>query len=282
MKRFMLILLLGILTVCIAQAETLNFNGSAYVEYGDFQFPDLYYTFPADNKAEAHYDALDDQGRAGSCYAVVTRNAVDGQRRNTIADITPSGFQQAQYSFIEGGYLYQRCHLIGAQLAVGTEIPENLITGTTYMNLSGMYTLEMKVASYVLSTGKSVFYQVIPDFRGEEVVCRGVWILAAALEGPEDFSFQAYCFNVQPGVVIDYSNGYSDLAATAGKVDTPRESGGEEGTEMNYVLNIKSHVFHYPNCSGVSNMKENNKKEYSGNREDLINMGYKPCGICNP
>lgn len=51
---------------------------------------------------------------------------------------------------------------------------------------------------------------------------------------------------------------------------------------IEYVLNTNSHKFHYLECPSVADMKEKNKQYYQGNREDVIAMGYEPCGRCNP
>ncbi len=274
--------LLVLLLLSSARAEYPVYGGEAYQEIPDIQLPEIYYSFPADAKAEVHFDPLDALGRAGANYAIVTPAVLSGQRRDKIAEITPSGFEQASWSFIEGGHLYERCHLIGSQFATTTEIPENIITGTAYLNLHGMYVLENRIATYVQTSGNSIFYTVLPDFRDQELVCRGVLMLAAALGDPEAFSLAAYCFNVQPGVIIDYTNGYSDLAETSGTVSDQRFRQWAEAPEQDYVLNVKSHVFHLPSCSGVMTMKESNKKDFHGKREELIEMGFKPCGTCKP
>lgn len=271
-----------LLIVSISYAEMPVYNGEAYQELTEYQLPDKYYEISENAKAEVHFDPLDELGRAGGNYAVITPQVISGQRRENTAGIIPTGFEQASYPFIENNYLYERCHLIASQFATTTEIPENIITGTDYFNLKGMYVLEDRIASYVNTTGKSVFYTVIPDFRDQETVCRGVLLMAASLGTPDDFSLVAYCFNVQPGVIIDYSNGYSDLAETSGSVTVQRSLQIQESEEKTYIMNIKSHIFHNPGCSGVVNMKEKNKKEFTGTREELIDLGYKPCGTCNP
>ena len=49
-----------------------------------------------------------------------------------------------------------------------------------------------------------------------------------------------------------------------------------------YILNTNTHKFHYPSCGSVKQMSEKNKQAYTGNREDVISMGYVPCKKCNP
>jgi len=52
--------------------------------------------------------------------------------------------------------------------------------------------------------------------------------------------------------------------------------------EIECVLNKNTHKFHYPSCSSVSNMKDSNKLFFTGTRNDVIEMGYTPCGQCSP
>lgn len=54
------------------------------------------------------------------------------------------------------------------------------------------------------------------------------------------------------------------------------------GSSCNYIANTNTHKFHYPTCSSVKQMNENNKWYYDGSRNDLIAMGYSPCKKCNP
>ena len=49
-----------------------------------------------------------------------------------------------------------------------------------------------------------------------------------------------------------------------------------------YVLNTNTNVFHLPECSYVESMSEENKEVYTGTRDSVEDMGYSPCGHCNP
>lgn len=51
---------------------------------------------------------------------------------------------------------------------------------------------------------------------------------------------------------------------------------------IDYIINRNTGKFHYPDCSSVDQMAEHNKREYTGNRADLILQGYEPCKRCNP
>lgn len=55
-----------------------------------------------------------------------------------------------------------------------------------------------------------------------------------------------------------------------------------EDVTCDYVLNTNSKKFHFPSCSSVTQMKQSNKKLYTGTRDELIAQGYSPCGKCHP
>ena len=61
----------------------------------------------------------------------------------------------------------------------------------------------------------------------------------------------------------------------SGAVQTEPQSG-------DYVLNTRSMKFHLPDCSGVDRMNSANRQDYTGSRQDLLDQGYSPCGICDP
>ena len=76
------------------------------------------------------------------------------------------------------------------------------------MNVEGMLPLENQVADYVASTGNHVLYRVIPAFVDTELVARGVEMEAYSVEDQgRGVCFHVYCYNVQPGVEIDYATG---------------------------------------------------------------------------
>ena len=126
----------------------------------------------------------------------------------------PSGWQTAKYDCVDGKYLYNRCHLIGYQLTGENANEENLITGTRYLNVDGMLPFENMVADYVTETGNHVLYRVTPVFEGTELVARGVQMEALSVEdNGAGISFNVFCYNVQPGVEIDYATGASREAA---------------------------------------------------------------------
>mgnify|MGYP001092997126 CR=1 FL=1 len=156
------------------------------------------------------YSELDYLGRCGMAYANICLEIMPTEPREEIGQVKPSGWHTAKYECVEGKYLYNRCHLIGYQLAGENANKQNLITGTRYMNVDGMLPFENMVDSYVEETGNHVLYRVTPIFDGGNLVASGVQMEALSVEDEgEGLCFNVYIYNVQPGVSIDYATGDS-------------------------------------------------------------------------
>ena len=165
-------------------------------------------------KSFEEYAPLDVLGRCGVAYANIGKDIMPDKERGSIGHVKPSGWQTVKYNgIVDGNYLYNRCHLIGFQLAGENANERNLITGTRYLNIDGMVDFENQVAEYVKETGNHVLYRVTPIFDGLELVARGVQMEALSVEdNGEGIKFNVYCYNVQPGVEIDYKDGTSKLS----------------------------------------------------------------------
>lgn len=160
------------------------------------------------DKSFESYSELDYLGRCGAATASLSRDTMPTEERGKIGMIKPSGWHISKYDFIDGKYLYNRCHLIGYQLSGENANEKNLITGTRYLNVTGMLPYENKVAAYIRKTGNHVMYRVTPIFDGANLLCDGVLIEAFSVEdNGKGICFNVFCYNVQPGVVIDYTTG---------------------------------------------------------------------------
>lgn len=248
------------------------YDGSPWVELNqntpNFDPDDL------TQEAFEEYGPLDSLGRCTTAWANVCQELMPTEDRESISSVTPTGWINREY---DGEYLYNRCHLIGFQLTGENANEQNLITGTRYLNVEGMLPFENMVADYVKETGNHVLYRVTPIFDGDNLVASGVEMEAQSVEDQgEGICFHVYCYNVQPGVTIDYATGESWPEGTE------QPDAGQSGAGQHYVLNTSSMKFHLPDCPGVSNMSEQNKQEYAGSREELIARGYSPCGTCDP
>lgn len=203
------------------------YDGKAYVAVNNNEpfFTDSDMT----TTAFENYSDLDSLGRCGVAYANICKEIMPTEKRGKIGMIKPSGWHTVKYDVIKDRYLYNRCHLIGYQLAGENANPKNLITGTRYLNVEGMLPFENLVADYVNNTGNHVLYRVTPMFSGSNLVANGVLIEAKSVEdNGGGILFNVYCYNVQPGVGINYENGDSWLDGTA-----PQEQSAQTGAAQN-------------------------------------------------
>lgn len=233
------------------------------------------------------YSQLDSLGRCGVAYANICLSLMPTEDRESISEVKPTGWINNSYDCVDGGYLYNRCHLIGFQLAGENANEQNLITGTRSMNVDGMLPFENMVADYVKETGNHVLYRVSPIFEGSNLVASGVLIEAQSVEDNGDgIQFCVYCYNVQDGITIDYATGdnYANgEQATETTKPVPQESNNTETVAtQHYVLNTNTKKFHYPECRSVKQMSDKNRQDIEANREELIAQGYDSCGNCNP
>ena len=176
-------------------------DNEPYFDQGDFT-----------TKSFEEYSPLDSLGRCGVAYANIGEDIMPTKERGSIGMIKPSGWQTKKYDFVDGKYLYNRCHLIGYQLSGENANEKNLITGTRYMNTEGMLPFENEVADYVKDTGNHVLYRVTPVFEEDNLVADGVLMEAMSVEDRGlDIEFNVFVYNVQPQVKIDYQTGKSSL-----------------------------------------------------------------------
>ena len=205
------------------------------------------------------------------------------EERGKIGMVKPTGWHTTKYDFVDGKYLYNRCHLIGYQLSAENANERNLITGTRYLNIQGMLPFENMAADYVKETNNHVLYRVTPIFEGDNHLALGVQMEALSVEDNGDgIKLNVFCYNVQPGVGIDYTTGdnWSDGSMAAKAEPTEDTTAHNETTGTTYILNTNTKKFHYPTCSSVKQMKDKNKREFTGNRDDVIAQGYSPCQRC--
>lgn len=256
--------------------EIPEYTGSAYVAIEDntplFRYDEI------TTRSYEFYSELDELGRCGYAMACIGEDLMPTENRESISAVKPSGWNQAEYDFVDGKMLYNRCHLIGFQLTGENANEKNLITGTRYLNVQGMLPFENMVADYIKETGNHVMYRVTPVYSGDEPVARGVRMEAYSVEDQGDgITFHVYVFNIQPGVGIDYTDGSSKLDNSVKEQITTEEmaSGG-------YVLNVKSKKFHSADCGQADSISDGNKERFDGDRDTLINQGYEPAGCCNP
>lgn len=269
------------------------YSGKPYVELNN-NVP----TFTAAEMKTVSYEKysnLDSLGRCGVAEACIGVDIMPTTERGSIGQVKPSGWQTIRYDNVDGQYLYNRSHLIGYQLTGENANNKNLITGTRYFNVEGMLPFENKVDDYLEKyKNNHVMYRVTPIFEGNNLVASGVIMEAKSVEdNGKGVSFNVFCYNVQPDIIINYADGTSlsnvaNVISMNGQTDIKVEN--MPTTEVNeddkkvqtYILNTSSKKFHKVDCSSVPTIKEKNKDTFTGTREELIEMGYSPCGNCKP
>lgn len=259
-----------------------------------------------------YYSSMDSLGRCGVAYACIGKDLMPTEKRGAIGQVKPSGWHTVKYDCVDGKYLYNRCHLIGYQLSGENANEKNLITGTRYMNVDGMLPFENMVADYVKETGNHVMYRVTPIFEGNNLVAAGVEMEAMSVEdNGAGILFHVYCYNVQPGILINYTTGESNQETVQAQepvqTETPALAQTQEPqqtiqpqtqepvqTEAAAVQNPQTpepqndtveatvHVtdtgtkYHSAGCQYLK------KSDYTISLADAKTRGLTPCSKCNP
>ena len=232
-------------------------------------------------KGYEKYSSLDSLGRCGVALASCGKEIMPGanEERGSISSIKPTGWIQKSYSGVSGGYLWNRCHLIGWQLSAENANRQNLITGTRYMNINGMLPFENMVADYIRETGNHVAYRITPIFEGKNLVCSGVQMEAYSIEDEgESICFNVYCYNVQPGITINYATGDSTgpSSETTSKQSVEQNNSQDDQetyTEMVWIPKTGSKYHRKSSCSNMKNPSQVSKQV-------AIQRGYEPCKKC--
>ncbi len=216
------------------------------------------------------YADLDEYGRCNVAMASIGPDLMPVEERESISAVKPTGWVNTFYDTVDGGYLYNRCHLIGFQLTGENANERNLITGTRYLNMKGMLPFENRIDDYIEATKNHVIYRVTPIFRGNNLVAEGVLLEAYSVEDKgQGISFCVYCYNVQPSITIDYATGAS------------YKEGATSGVNPNQNTSIRSMVYRTPSgkkyhfsasCGG--------KNSYEVTMQDAENAGLTPCSKC--
>jgi len=250
-----------------------EYSGNSYVQINgnvpNFSESDLTTT------SFEKYSNLDSLGRCGVAFANIGTDIMPVTERGSIGQVKPSGWHTVKYDNIDGKYLYNRCHLIGYQLTAENANEKNLITGTRYMNVTGMLPFENMVADYVKESNNHVLYRVTPIFEGNNLVAKGVQMEAMSVEDKgESISFNVFVYNIQPGITIDYATGDSTLASD----NSSNSSVSDNNSVSNQGVirgNSNSKIYH---CPGQSNYEEMANSKYLVNfssEDEAIAAGYR-------
>ena len=222
------------------------YQGNAWIELNN-NVP-LFTKKDYSTKSLETYGELDSLGRCTTAYANVGQDLMPTKERESISQVKPTGWQKLEYDGIDGKFLYNRCHLIGYQLTAENANEKNLITGTRYLNVTGMLPFENMVADYVKETKGHVLYRVTPVFYQDELVARGVEMEGWSVEdNGESVCFNVFVYNVQPGISICYADGTSSRIA--------QEETADPSAQKIYG-NRHSKIYHCPGQAAYEEMKD--------------------------
>ena len=203
------------------QSESIIFDLCSIPEYSSSPYVEINNNMPYFTEEDytidpfENYSEWDELGRSGVAYANICKDIMPTEKRGEIGNIKDlSGWVQKRYdNLIKDKYLYNRCHLIGWQLAGENDNKQNLITGTRYLNTEGMLPFENRIADYIdKNKSNHVLYRVTPIFKGNNLLASGVQMESWSVEdNGQGVHFNVYCYNVQPGIIIDYATGESHV-----------------------------------------------------------------------
>ena len=232
---------------------------------------------------------LDELGRVGTAMMCAGPETITNAPRGDIGYIKPTGWHQHKYPNIvdeQPAMLYNRCHCLMYVLSGLNDEPRNLITGTRHLNAESMLPFEEGTVDYIERTGNHVIYRVTPIFIDDQPLAQGLLMEASSVEDNGKYSFNVFCYNVQPGIEIDYSTGDSwaskDYTSYLSHDRTDAQTFRPEyDVDKDYVLNNGNHKIHTPDCEAVDTMNPKNKASVHDSLKDLVDKGYIICGECN-
>lgn len=194
-------------SVSAAKLATLTYTGKDIITVNNndpsFSKTDL----STAEGAWQRYGNLDGLNRVTTANALLNKSLMPNSPREPL-HVDPTGWHNKR---IAGGWLYNRCHLIGFQLTGQNNNLKNLMTGTRQLNDPDMLRYEDEVAEYLKESGNNyVRYRVTPVFRGDELLARGVEMEGQSVSS-NTVHFNVYIFNVENGVRLNYATGTSRI-----------------------------------------------------------------------
>ena len=221
----------------------------------------------------AKYGDLDHLNRATDAEALLNKKLMPTEKRGEISSVTPTGWHNKK---INGQYLFNRSHLIGYQLTGENANWKNLITGTRQLNSPEMLRFEMDIKYYLEKSAKNyVRYSVVPVFRGDELLARGVHMMAQSI-GSDDIQFNVYIFNVQNGVTLNYADGTSSVGTnsqTSTSTTAPLDKEYVDSNGKGLIKGSKSGVYHLPGSKYYD--KTTNPRAWFKTIEEAKKAGYR-------
>lgn len=235
-----------------------------------------------DTNSRIELSELDSLGRCGTAFEVISQEMLPTEERGDISGVYPTGWHQEFYGKTP---LWNRTHLLAFSLCGLNDEQRNLITGTSQMNQEVMTIFEEDVREYVKKSPNHVLYRITPDFRGNELVARGVQMEAWSVEdNGQGICFNVYIYNIQDGVNIDYETGYTSssdyIQEENQSTDTNSSYKIDPNKQMTFIINASNGKFHTADCANAARIGAGNRQEMISTAKEMEENGYDPAGCC--
>ena len=219
------------------------------------------------------FSKLDSLGRCGAAFAVVGKESMPTEDRGNINNIYPTAWHSVKYDMVAGYYLYNRCHLIGFQLTGENANELNLITGTSFLNSFGMKMFEDKIAYYAKEENIHIALRVTPIFHKNNLLASGVQMEAKSIEDDgKRVCFNVYCYNVQPGIIIDYRTGESAISENFEEINP---------SDNIHTLDTDKMIYHSTDFEDIKNIRDGYNWQINAEHDWMKELGYSPCNKCS-
>lgn len=237
-------------------------------------------------------------------FAAIAGGGDDSKKENTELDIQPQDSQQED----DTAKMQQLLTLIETGLT-------NKYDGHTISNDSTTITVNVWKESFTTAADLVLGQNGGADDEGWAWVrsnAENTVVYAADCIRTSDFASTKLLFNVyadenQSRTLLTFDNSgvvYDIVAATPAPTEPATQpaaesqpastgqssrnensgtnSSGAQQTTASYILNIDSMVFHSRSCHVAERILDENRSDYNGTRSDVLSMGYRPCGVCDP
>lgn len=223
------------------------------------------------------YGELDSLNRVTQANALLNQSLMPTSEREDISSVTPTGWKNKE---IASGYLFNRSHLIGFALSGENANWKNLMTGTRQLNSPEMLRFEMDLKYYLeQDSNRFVRYQVTPIFRDNELLARGVHLMAQSTQD-NTISFNVYIFNIQDGVILNYADGSSDISAVAVPEETPPPAPEKSEPAPETNTNHSATIYVTPTGSKYHSRACGRGTYTPATLEQALARGLEPCKKC--
>lgn len=234
-----------------------------------------------------YYGELDSYGRCTIAFDCLGKDTMPayGQKRGSISSIRPTGWKQARYDCVDSETVMTRAHLAGYMLSSENANPNNLITGTRYMNADTMLPYEESTADYLDHHPKGrVLYRVTPYFRGSNLMAEGILMEAMSVEDlGKSHQYCVFVYNIQPGLSFRYANGASVYNGIF--FDVKAETVVTDGLKLKtYGMEFPTQTIHLKSCQKYNELPASDKTSFYGDtamKSEWPSLGYHLCSCMN-